>query len=83
MEKTKTAAPPKKKRGTKGTPPTMPSANLERKAVVTAEAKKKMTFDVRPAFRKEYKLYALSRDPEMTMTDVFMESFRLYKEHNP
>ncbi len=78
MEKTKTSAPPKKRSGTKGAPPALPSSNLERPS---EEPKKKLTFLVLESFRKEYKRYALDHD--MTMVELVEKSFEFWKKHHP
>ena len=77
-----TAKPPPtgSKGGRKGSPQADPSANLDR-PVSKREAIVPMGFKVQESFRKEYKTYAAMKGKKMV--EVLMESFKLYKKHNP
>ncbi len=81
MDKVTAKPPPKSSNvGPKGLPPSDPSANLDR-PVSKQEAIVPMGFKVPESFRKEYKTYAAMKGKKMV--EVLMESFELYKRHNP
>lgn len=64
-----------KAKGTKGAPPQVPSQNLTKDDESNMVG---LNFKTPPAFRKEFKGYALDRD--LTMNELLLKCFSFYKE---
>ncbi|WP_378411395.1 hypothetical protein [Rhodocytophaga aerolata] len=71
----------KKKTSNTSKEPVNTKLSIPKKEAVGQDNRIGMHFDVSASFKREYKLYALQR--EMSMLEIFKESFALYKKVYP